>query len=93
MLYAAWYDQIGYEAGFRVVYDYFTRPYGALLALPGSENFLTPNQQMTTVAAATSVGTLFALAQNNPTFASIVAQIANVTGADPDPKSHRWPDS
>ncbi len=45
---AGWYDQIGYEADFRMVYDYFTKPYGPPLALPGAGDFLTPNPQLTT---------------------------------------------
>ena len=36
---------------------------------------------------ATSEITLFTLAQSTPGFASIIGQIANVTGANPDPKS------
>jgi hypothetical protein len=84
---AGWYEQIRYEFDFMVVYNYFTAPYGAPLALPtllGAGNVITPNPSYTPAAIQTSVGTLFTQAQSNPTFASIIGQIANVTRANPD---------
>lgn len=79
-----WAEEVRYVIDFRLVYDYFTKPLGAPIALPGAGHALIPNPSLTTLAVGNAVTTLFSLAATKPRYASIIAQIARVTGVNPD---------
>lgn len=84
---AGWYQEIRYLTDVRVVYDYYTKPLGAPLALPGAGHAETPDPNLTLNAVIGSVGALFGQAASKPAYAAIIANIARVTGANPDPIS------
>ena len=85
---SGWYEEIRYLTDFRVVYDYFTKPFGAPLALPGAGAAETPNPGLTQEAVFQSVGALFGQAAKDPKFATLIGQISRVTGTNADPISY-----
>ncbi len=83
---AGWYEEARFITDFRLVYDYFTKPLGAPFALPhagvaeGGKN----DPAFTLGAVYNSLNALFSKVAIDPNAASMVRQIGQVTGANPD---------
>ncbi|GAA5500328.1 hypothetical protein Dxin01_00048 [Deinococcus xinjiangensis] len=85
-----WRSELRYLIDFRVVYDYFTK--GTPYALPNNGDALTINPALTADVVNASVGGLFTMAGKGDKAAqAIIAQVAKVTGAMPDPISFITP--
>jgi hypothetical protein len=95
---SGWYEEMRYLTDFRLVYDFFTlqldpkiAPLGLKLSLTGAGDVANTNSLPNRDEIIKSVGTLFALAQQNPEIYNVVKWISAITGVNPDPISYITP--
>ncbi|MEI7555114.1 hypothetical protein [Candidatus Chlorohelix sp.] len=92
---SGWYEQIKYLSDFRIIYDYFTKPLDAPIALSSCGDVLCPATIPDRHEVLNSVNTLFYMTEKNMnatpanhTLINIIKRISLITGVNPDPISY-----